>query len=137
MLATNYIGAFCLTKVLLPLLENSPVPSRVVNVTSFTHWSGKIWHHSDLYYEFMMHISYVHNSTKEYFVFCVFFSFLFSGLTFWFSLQFVAHRLTEKLSLESVLWNQNATHMHIFMSILNVSMLSQRIKEFIFLLFQC
>ncbi|KAL8511771.1 hypothetical protein ACS0TY_018275 [Phlomoides rotata] len=39
MVATNYIGAFCLTKVLLPLLENSPVPSRVVNVTSFTHWS--------------------------------------------------------------------------------------------------
>ncbi|KAL0321338.1 UNVERIFIED_CONTAM: Short-chain dehydrogenase, chloroplastic [Sesamum radiatum] len=39
MLATNYIGAFCVTKVLLPLLENSPVPSRVVNVTSFTHWN--------------------------------------------------------------------------------------------------
>ncbi|XP_057789823.1 uncharacterized protein LOC131006673 isoform X6 [Salvia miltiorrhiza] len=37
MLATNYIGAFCLTKVLLPLLESSPVPCRVVNVTSFTH----------------------------------------------------------------------------------------------------
>ncbi|KAL3522637.1 hypothetical protein ACH5RR_015471 [Cinchona calisaya] len=37
MMATNYIGAFCLTKVLLPLLENSPVPSRVINVTSFTH----------------------------------------------------------------------------------------------------
>ncbi|KAK6133568.1 hypothetical protein DH2020_032697 [Rehmannia glutinosa] len=42
MLATNYIGAFCLTKVLLPLLENSPVPSRVVNVTSFTHWNGRL-----------------------------------------------------------------------------------------------
>ncbi|KAL7142529.1 hypothetical protein ABFS83_08G129700 [Erythranthe nasuta] len=39
MMATNYIGAFCLTKVLLPLLEHSPVPSRVVNVTSFTHWN--------------------------------------------------------------------------------------------------
>ncbi|KAL3833598.1 hypothetical protein ACJIZ3_008334 [Penstemon smallii] len=39
MMATNYIGAFCLTKVLLPLLENSPVPSRVVNVSSFTHWN--------------------------------------------------------------------------------------------------
>ncbi|KAL6542738.1 hypothetical protein OROHE_010258 [Orobanche hederae] len=39
MLATNYIGAFCLTKLLLPLLKNSPVPSRVVNVTSFTHRS--------------------------------------------------------------------------------------------------
>ncbi|CAI9096896.1 OLC1v1033143C1 [Oldenlandia corymbosa var. corymbosa] len=37
MMATNYIGAFCLTKVLLPLLENSPVPSRVINITSFTH----------------------------------------------------------------------------------------------------
>ncbi|CAA0827554.1 NAD(P)-binding Rossmann-fold superfamily protein [Striga hermonthica] len=37
MLATNYIGAFCLTKILLPLLQNSPVPSRVVNLTSFTH----------------------------------------------------------------------------------------------------
>ncbi|GFZ15365.1 NAD(P)-binding Rossmann-fold superfamily protein [Actinidia rufa] len=36
-MATNYIGAFSLTKVLLPLLENSPVPSRIVNVTSFTH----------------------------------------------------------------------------------------------------
>uniref|UniRef100_A0A5B7BX11 Dehydrogenase/reductase SDR family member on chromosome X n=1 Tax=Davidia involucrata TaxID=16924 RepID=A0A5B7BX11_DAVIN len=37
MMATNYIGAFSLTKVLIPLLENSPVPSRIVNVTSFTH----------------------------------------------------------------------------------------------------
>ncbi|KAI5670774.1 hypothetical protein M9H77_11138 [Catharanthus roseus] len=37
MMATNYMGAFCLTKALLPLLENSPVPSRVVNVSSFTH----------------------------------------------------------------------------------------------------
>lgn len=34
---TNYLGAFCLTKVLLPLLINSPVPSRVVSVSSFTH----------------------------------------------------------------------------------------------------
>lgn len=42
MLATNYLGAFCLTKVLLPLLENSPLPSRVVNVSSFTHRNGKI-----------------------------------------------------------------------------------------------
>lgn len=38
-LATNYIGAFCLTKLLLPLLQNSPIPSRIVNVTSFTHRS--------------------------------------------------------------------------------------------------
>ncbi|KAK9986417.1 hypothetical protein SO802_031368 [Lithocarpus litseifolius] len=37
MMATNYIGAFCLTKLLLPLFRNSPVPSRIVNVTSFTH----------------------------------------------------------------------------------------------------
>ncbi|KAL6954562.1 hypothetical protein U1Q18_046273 [Sarracenia purpurea var. burkii] len=37
MMGTNYIGAFCLTKILLPLLENSPVPSRIVNVASFTH----------------------------------------------------------------------------------------------------
>ncbi|KAL2899729.1 Short-chain dehydrogenase TIC 32 chloroplastic, partial [Bienertia sinuspersici] len=37
MMMTNYMGAFCLTKVLLPLLINSPVPSRVVNVSSFTH----------------------------------------------------------------------------------------------------
>lgn len=41
MLATNYVGAFCLTKVLLPLLKNSPIASRVVNVTSFTHRNGK------------------------------------------------------------------------------------------------
>ena len=40
-MATNYIGAFSLTKVLLPLLENSPVPSRIVNVTSFTHRAGE------------------------------------------------------------------------------------------------
>ncbi|XP_038687413.1 short-chain dehydrogenase TIC 32, chloroplastic-like isoform X2 [Tripterygium wilfordii] len=39
MMATNYIGAFSLTKLLLPLLSNSPVPSRIVNVTSFTHRS--------------------------------------------------------------------------------------------------
>ncbi|GMH13880.1 hypothetical protein Nepgr_015721 [Nepenthes gracilis] len=37
MMVTNYIGAFCLTKVLLPFLMDSTVPSRVVNVTSFTH----------------------------------------------------------------------------------------------------
>ncbi|XP_060201143.1 uncharacterized protein LOC132629800 isoform X2 [Lycium barbarum] len=37
MMSTNYIGPFCLTKLLLPLLEQSPGPSRVVNVTSFTH----------------------------------------------------------------------------------------------------
>nr|CAD1833989.1 unnamed protein product [Ananas comosus var. bracteatus] len=37
MVQTNYIGAFVLTNILLPLLKNSLVPSRVVNVTSFTH----------------------------------------------------------------------------------------------------
>ena len=42
MMATNYIGAFCLTKLLLPLLSNSPVPSRIMNVSSFTHRSGKL-----------------------------------------------------------------------------------------------
>ncbi|PNT64427.1 hypothetical protein BRADI_4g28420v3 [Brachypodium distachyon] len=34
---TNYIGPFILTNILLPLLKNSPIPSRVVNLTSFTH----------------------------------------------------------------------------------------------------
>ncbi|XP_074348186.1 uncharacterized protein LOC141686969 [Apium graveolens] len=37
MMGTNYIGAFTLTKVLQQLLEKSPVPSRIVNVSSFTH----------------------------------------------------------------------------------------------------
>ncbi|XP_042451713.1 dehydrogenase/reductase SDR family member on chromosome X-like isoform X1 [Zingiber officinale] len=37
MIETNYLGAFFLTNILLPLLKNSPVPSRIVNVTSFTH----------------------------------------------------------------------------------------------------
>ncbi|KVH95854.1 Glucose/ribitol dehydrogenase [Cynara cardunculus var. scolymus] len=37
MMGTNYIGAFSLTEVLLPLLKNSPVPSRIINLTSFTH----------------------------------------------------------------------------------------------------
>ncbi|XP_078178781.1 NAD(P)-binding Rossmann-fold superfamily protein [Carex rostrata] len=37
MMEVNYIGAFVLTNLLMPLLKNSPVPSRVVNVTSFTH----------------------------------------------------------------------------------------------------
>ncbi|KAJ0048028.1 hypothetical protein Pint_14949 [Pistacia integerrima] len=41
MMSANYIGAFSLTKLLLPLLRNSPVPSRIVNVTSFTHRNGK------------------------------------------------------------------------------------------------
>lgn len=41
MMATNYLSAFSLSKLLLPLLRNSPVPSRIVNVTSFTHRSGK------------------------------------------------------------------------------------------------
>ncbi|KAF9592803.1 hypothetical protein IFM89_017422 [Coptis chinensis] len=37
MLGTNYVGAFVLTNLLLPLLKDSFVPSRVVNVSSFTH----------------------------------------------------------------------------------------------------
>ncbi|KAK3129908.1 hypothetical protein QOZ80_6BG0486440 [Eleusine coracana subsp. coracana] len=37
MIQSNYIGPFVLTNILLPLLKNSPTPSRVVNVTSFTH----------------------------------------------------------------------------------------------------
>uniref|UniRef100_A0ACD5XV32 Uncharacterized protein n=1 Tax=Avena sativa TaxID=4498 RepID=A0ACD5XV32_AVESA len=37
MMQTNYVGPFILTSILLPLLKNSPVPSRVVNLTSFTH----------------------------------------------------------------------------------------------------
>ncbi|WVZ64678.1 hypothetical protein U9M48_014168 [Paspalum notatum var. saurae] len=37
MIQTNYIGPFILTNFLLPLLKNSSVPSRVVNLTSFTH----------------------------------------------------------------------------------------------------
>ncbi|KAM7260853.1 hypothetical protein ACFE04_026328 [Oxalis oulophora] len=38
-MATNYFGPFFLTNILLPFLGNSPVPSRIVNVTSFTHRS--------------------------------------------------------------------------------------------------
>lgn len=41
MIGTNYVGAFVLTKLLLPLLENSPVSSKIVNVTSFTHRAGR------------------------------------------------------------------------------------------------
>ncbi|KAL5205209.1 hypothetical protein ABZP36_033418 [Zizania latifolia] len=37
MMQTNYIGPFVLTNILLPLLKNSSTPSRVVNLTSFTH----------------------------------------------------------------------------------------------------
>ncbi|KAH7651348.1 NADP-retinol dehydrogenase protein [Dioscorea alata] len=37
MMQTNFIGAFVLTNLLLPLLKISPVPSKIVNVTSFTH----------------------------------------------------------------------------------------------------
>ncbi|KAK9683062.1 hypothetical protein RND81_10G115300 [Saponaria officinalis] len=40
MMMTNYMGAFSLTQLLLPLLFNSPVPSRIVNVSSFTHRCG-------------------------------------------------------------------------------------------------
>lgn len=43
MMGTNYIGTFALTKVLQPLLEKSPIPSRIVNVSSFTHWNGKLY----------------------------------------------------------------------------------------------
>lgn len=41
------MGAFSLTKLLLPLLRSSPVPSRIVNVSSFTHLNGEyrlIWY---------------------------------------------------------------------------------------------
>ena len=41
MMATNYVGPFFLTQMLLPLLKNSPFPSRIVNVSSFTHRCGK------------------------------------------------------------------------------------------------
>ncbi|KAA3485193.1 dehydrogenase/reductase SDR family member on chromosome X isoform X1 [Gossypium australe] len=34
MMGTNYIGPFCLTKLLLPLLKRSPVPSRIVDKES-------------------------------------------------------------------------------------------------------
>lgn len=44
MMGTNYIGAFSVTQVLLPLLKNSPVPSRIVNVTSFTHRNVSSFH---------------------------------------------------------------------------------------------
>ncbi|KAJ3683372.1 hypothetical protein LUZ60_013599 [Juncus effusus] len=37
MMETNYIGAFILTNLLMPLMQNSPKHSRIVNVTSFTH----------------------------------------------------------------------------------------------------
>ncbi|KAG0494290.1 hypothetical protein HPP92_005284 [Vanilla planifolia] len=37
MMQTNYLGAFALTNLLLPLLKKSPVPSRIVNITPFTH----------------------------------------------------------------------------------------------------
>ncbi|KAL0921032.1 hypothetical protein M5K25_008060 [Dendrobium thyrsiflorum] len=37
MIQTNYISAVVLTCLLLPLIKNSPSPSRIVNVTSFTH----------------------------------------------------------------------------------------------------
>ncbi|ERN13771.1 hypothetical protein AMTRI_Chr06g176890 [Amborella trichopoda] len=37
MMGTNYMGAFSMANVLLPLLKNSSKPSRIVNVTSFTH----------------------------------------------------------------------------------------------------
>ncbi|CAN6195654.1 unnamed protein product [Urochloa humidicola] len=37
MIQTNYIGPFILTNILLPLLKNSSAPSRVVNLSSFTH----------------------------------------------------------------------------------------------------
>ena len=46
MIGTNYIGAFALTKLLLPLLESSPVSSKIVNVTSFTHRAGRDNHHN-------------------------------------------------------------------------------------------
>ncbi|XP_074264418.1 short-chain dehydrogenase TIC 32 A, chloroplastic-like isoform X2 [Silene latifolia] len=39
MMMTNYMGAFSLTQLLLPLLLSSPVSSRIVNVSSFTHRS--------------------------------------------------------------------------------------------------
>uniref|UniRef100_A0A7C9F9H9 Uncharacterized protein n=1 Tax=Opuntia streptacantha TaxID=393608 RepID=A0A7C9F9H9_OPUST len=41
MMMTNYMGAFCLTKALLPLLMESPLPSRIVNLSSFTHRNGR------------------------------------------------------------------------------------------------
>ncbi|XP_057857906.1 uncharacterized protein LOC131067009 isoform X2 [Cryptomeria japonica] len=38
MMASNYLGAFMLTHLLLPLLQSSSCPPRIVNVASFTHW---------------------------------------------------------------------------------------------------
>ncbi|KAG5050377.1 hypothetical protein JHK85_011480 [Glycine max] len=50
MIGTNYIGAFALTKLLLPLLESSPVSSKIVNVSSFTHRAGKDNHYNPYFY---------------------------------------------------------------------------------------
>ncbi|CAN6446866.1 unnamed protein product [Victoria cruziana] len=47
MVGTNYFGAFSLTNLFLPLLKNSYRPSRIVNVTSFTHKSISSAHISE------------------------------------------------------------------------------------------
>jgi len=39
--ATNFLGAFLLTRLLLPVLKNAPAP-RVVNVSSVAHTSGRL-----------------------------------------------------------------------------------------------
>jgi len=50
-LATNYLGHFLLTHLLMPLLEktgNADLPSRVVNVSSCAHYCGSWMDFSDL-----------------------------------------------------------------------------------------
>ncbi|KAH7435735.1 hypothetical protein KP509_06G077500 [Ceratopteris richardii] len=37
MIMTNYLGHYLLTRLLLPILQRSRVPARIVNVGSFTH----------------------------------------------------------------------------------------------------
>lgn len=94
MIATNYIGAFVLTKLLLPLLESSPVSSKIVNVTSFTHRAGRNnhfnpcflvsviiwWSHSDIesFIKYSSHFLYNNASPIERDQ-ALFFSFWYAG----------------------------------------------------------
>ncbi|XP_030625980.1 retinol dehydrogenase 11 [Chanos chanos] len=67
--ATNHVGPFLLTNLLLDLLKRS-APSRIVNVASVNHWRGKVdfshFHGENLSYK----MDTVYNHTKLHNILC-------------------------------------------------------------------